>query len=384
MFRKTPLAWLQLTREKIRLLVAVAGISFADILMFMQMGFKDALFESSTRPHQTLQADLVLISPKSESLVAMQDFSWRRLYQTLSVEGVEWVSPLYLGLINWKNPVSSRERSILVLGYDPSKPVFNMPEVNENASLLKIPDVVFFDRSSRAEFGPIAERLEQGKSTSAEVGGRRVKVRSLFNLGASFAADGNLITSDLNFIRIFSDRQLGQIDAGLIHLKPGVNAEKARLMIEAQLPEDVMVLTHEGFMEFEQSYWRDSTAIGFIFSLGTMMGFIVGIVIVYQIIYTDVANHLPEYATLKAMGYRDRYFLSLVFQEACYLAILGFLPSLPIVMFLYGLTRNATMLPVVMTLNRAIVVLILTLVMCIISGAIAVRKLQEADPADIF
>lgn len=384
MFRKTPLAWLQLTREKIRLLVAVAGISFADILMFMQMGFKDALFESSTRPHQTLQADLVLISPKSESLVAMQDFSWRRLYQALSVEGVEWVSPLYLGLINWKNPVTSRERSILVLGYDPSKPVFNMPEVNENASLLKIPDVVFFDRSSRAEFGPIAERLEQGKSTSAEVGGRRVKVRSLFHLGASFAADGNLITSDLNFIRIFSDRQLGQIDAGLIHLKPGVDAEKARLMIEAQLPEDVMVLTHEGFMEFEQSYWRDSTAIGFIFSLGTMMGFIVGIVIVYQIIYTDVANHLPEYATLKAMGYRDRYFLSLVFQEACYLAILGFLPSLPIVMFLYGLTRNATMLPVVMTLNRAIVVLILTLVMCIISGAIAVRKLQEADPADIF
>ncbi|NER35249.1 MAG: FtsX-like permease family protein [Oscillatoria sp. SIO1A7] len=384
MFRKTPLAWLQLTREKIRLLVALAGISFADILMFMQMGFKDALFESSTRPHKTLQAELVLISPKSESLVAMQDFSWRRLYQALSVEGVEWVSPLYLGLINWKNPVTSRERSILVLGYDPSKPVFNMPEVNENASLLKIPDVVFFDRSSRAEFGPIAERLEQGKSTSAEVGGRRVKVRSLFNLGASFAADGNLITSDLNFIRIFSDRQLGQIDAGLINLKPGVDAEKVRLMIEAQLPEDVMVLTHEGFVEFEQSYWRDSTAIGFIFSLGTMMGFIVGIVIVYQIIYTDVANHLPEYATLKAMGYRDRYFLSLVFQEACYLAILGFLPSLPIVMFLYGLTRNATMLPVVMTLNRAIVVLILTLVMCIISGAIAVRKLQEADPADIF
>ena len=384
MFRKTPLAWLQLTREKIRLLVALAGIGFADILMFMQMGFRDALFESSTRPHKTLQADIVLINPKSEALIAMQVFSWRRLYQALSVEGVEWVSPLYMGLINWKNPVNSRERSILVLGYDPSQPVFKMPEVNANASLLKIPDVVFFDRNSRAEFGPIAEILEQDERAIVEVGGRRVQVRSLFSLGASFAADGNLITSDLNFIRIFKERQVGEIDAGLINLKPGADVEKVRLLIKDKLPKDVKVLTHAGFVEFEQRYWRESTAIGFIFSLGTMMGFIVGIVIVYQVIYTDVANHLPEYATLKAMGYRDRYFFILVFQQAFYLAILGYLPSLPIVMFLYGLTRNATMLPVFMTLSRATAVLILTVLMCIISGAIAVRKLQEADPADIF
>ncbi|WP_199248425.1 ABC transporter permease DevC [[Phormidium] sp. ETS-05] len=384
MFDKIPLAWLQLTREKIRLLVAVAGITFADTLMFMQLGFQDALFDSSTRMHQNLTGDLVLISPKSEALIAMQTFSWRRLYQTLAVPGVESVNPLYMGLINWKNPDTKRDRQILVLGFDPKTSVFTMSEVEDNIPNIKLPDVVIFDRSSRAEFGPIAPAIEAGKTVTTEVGGRRVYVKGLFSLGASFAADGNIITSDLNFLRIFSRRSKGEIDAGIIKLQPGADREKVLADIQALLPDDVKVLTTEGFIEFEKTYWRESTAIGFIFGLGVAMGFIVGIVIVYQIIYTDVADHLSEYATLKAMGYKNAYFYLVVFQEAFLLAILGYLPGVPIVIVLYNLTRNATMLPITMTAARALTVLILTVVMCFISGAIAVRKLQEADPADIF
>ncbi|GAB4289146.1 MAG: ABC transporter permease DevC [Oscillatoriaceae cyanobacterium] len=384
MFDKIPLAWLQLTREKIRLLVAVAGITFADTLMFMQLGFQDALFDSSTRMHQNLTGDLVLISPKSEALIAMQTFSWRRLYQTLAVPGVESVNPLYMGLINWKNPDTKRDRQILVLGFDPKTSVFTMSEVEANIPNIKLPDVVIFDRSSRAEFGSIAPAIEAGKTVTTEVGGRRVYVKGLFSLGASFAADGNIITSDLNFLRIFSRRNKGEIDAGIINLQPGADREKVLADIQALLPDDVKVLTMEGFIEFEKTYWRESTAIGFIFGLGVAMGFIVGIVIVYQIIYTDVSDHLSEYATLKAMGYKNAYFYLVVFQEAFFLAILGYLPGVPIVMVLYNLTKNATMLPVAMTAARALTVLILTVVMCFISGAIAVRKLQEADPADIF
>lgn len=384
MFDKIPLAWLQLTREKIRLLVAVAGITFADTLMFMQLGFQDALFESATRMHKNLTGDLVLISPKSEAVMAMQTFSWRRLYQTLAVPGVESVNPLYMGLINWKNPETKRDRQILVLGFDPKKSVFAMPEVEASIPKIKLPNVVIFDRSARPEFGPVAPQIEAGKTVTTEVGGRRVYVKGLFSLGASFAADGNIITSDLNFLRIFNRRKKGEIDAGIIYLQPGADREKVLADIKALLPDDVKVLTMEGFIDFEKTYWRESTAIGFIFGLGVAMGFIVGIVIVYQIIYTDVADHLSEYATLKAMGYKNSYFYLVVFQEAFFLAILGYLPGVPIVMVLYNLTKNATMLPIAMTASRALNVLILTVVMCFISGSIAVRKLQEADPADIF
>ncbi|MBK4731728.1 FtsX-like permease family protein [Oxynema sp. CENA135] len=386
MFRhKIPLAWCQLTREKSRLFVALAGISFANTLMFMQLGFRDALFDSSTRMHQNLNTDLVLIDPKSEALIAMQSFSWRRLYQVLAFEEVESIDPLYLGLINWKNPVEKNDRSILVMGFNPNKPALTMPEVNQHLDKIKLQDVVLFDRDSRPEFGPIPDLLAEKGSVETEVGMRRIQVRGLFSMGASFAADGNIITSDLNFIRLFEERDYGQIDVGLIQLKPGADPEKVRQKIDDYLPEDVRVLTHQGFIEFEQDYWATSTAIGFIFGLGVAMGFIVGIVIVYQILYTDVSDHLAEYATLKAMGYRDLYFLSVVFQEALILAILGYFPGFSLCsFFLYSLTQNATRLPVYMTASRALFVFCLTLVMCAISGAIAVRKLGAADPADIF
>ncbi|HEY9609271.1 ABC transporter permease DevC, partial [Allocoleopsis sp.] len=206
----------------------------------------------------------------------------------------------------------------------------------------------------------------------------------LFTLGVSFGADGNIVTSDINFLRLFPKRNRGVIDIGIIKLKEGADLESVISNLERELPKDIKILSKQEFIDFEKNYWETGTAIGFIFALGTGMGFLVGIVIVYQILYTDVTDHLPEYATLKAMGYKNSYLLIVVFQEALILSIFGYFPGVAVGMGLYALTKSATNLPMVMTLARAITVLILTLVMCTISGAIAVRKLQAADPADIF
>ncbi len=384
MFRKIPLAWLQLTRKKSRLAAALAGIVFADILMFMQLGFRAALFNSNTRMHNNLNADLVMINTKSESLISLQKFSHRRLYQTLGFSEVASVAPLYVGQLKWKNPFNRKDRVILIFGMKPSQPAFLMPEVAEKSHLIQLPDVVLFDRMSRREFGEVAQAIDQGKPVTTEVGVRRVEVKGLFSLGASFAADGNLITSDLNFIRLFPNRRLGEIDIGLIRLKPNSDPTVALEKIRQYLPSDVQVFTKQGYLDYEKSYWKKRTAIGFVFRFGVIMGFIVGLVIVYQIIYTDVADHLAEYATLKAMGYQEIYFYSLVIQEALLLAILGYIPGIVCSLFLYKIARSATMLPILMTLPRVLTVLGLTIFMCAVSGAIAMRKLQEADPADIF
>nr|WP_290226848.1 ABC transporter permease DevC [Trichocoleus desertorum] len=379
-----PLAWLQLVREKVRLLIALAGIGFAVILMFMQLGFRDALFDSAIRLHQSFQGDIFLISPQSTALIAMRSFSQRRLYQTLGFEDVASISPVYLDFALWKNPENRRTRGILVIGIDPADTVFDVPGLQAALPQIQLPEVVLFDEDSRPEFGPVAADLRQGKTVTTEVAGRRIKVGGLFKLGASFGADGNLITSDLNFLRIFERRRKGLIDVGIIKLKPGANAEQTVTNLRQSLPEDIKIFSKQEFIEFEKSYWQSSTAIGFIFTLGTAMGFIVGIVIVYQILYTDVSDHLPEYATLKAMGYKNSYLLSVVFQQALILSILGYIPGFALCLGLYDLTRNATSLPLIMTFDRALTVLCLAIIMCTLSGAIAVRKVQAADPADIF
>lgn len=379
-----PLAWLQLIREKARLLIAVAGIAFAVILMMMQLGFQDALFESAVILHRRFETDVVLISPQSTALIAMKSFARRRLYQAQGIPGVKSVTPLYLGFEFWKNPETRETRQILVLGFNPDVSVLDMPDVETLQDKTKVPDVILFDQAAREEYGPIAERFLEGQRVTTELASRDVRVGGLFTLGASFAADGNLITSDLNFLRIFSDRSPGLIDIGLVRTQPNASVETVIQRLQKALPKDVVVLSKEGFAEFEQDYWRSSTAIGFIFSLGTMMGFIVGIVIVYQILYTDVSDHLPEYATLKAMGYPSTFLFSVVLQEALILSVLGYLPGFGLSWLLYGLTRSATALPLTMVASRALTVFILTLVMCLLSGAIAMRKVQAADPADIF
>jgi putative ABC transport system permease protein len=382
---KIPLSWLQLTHEKMRLAVAIAGIAFADILMFMQLGFKNALFDSSVRLHKSLQGDIFILHSQTDSLVGGKSFSSRRLYEVMGVEGVKTVSPIYINVTDWKNPITKGTRRIFVVGVNPVNNLFTLTGMEEALPLIKQPDVVLFDERSRGEFGPIKQDFEAGKVVKTEVANRQITVGGLFSLGASFGADGTVVTSDLNFFRIFPTRTKGLIDVGVIQLEPNANLDVTFKKIKDKLSsKDIQIFTKEGLIEHEKSYWQKRTTIGFVFGLGTVMGFVVGTIIVYQILYTDVVDHLPEYATLKAMGYGDNYLLMVVFQEALLLAVIGFIPSLGFSLFFYANTAKATGLPILMTVTRAIMILLLTMLMCTLSGAIAVGKLRSADPADIF
>ncbi|MEH1907240.1 ABC transporter permease DevC [Nostoc sp.] len=382
--QRTPLGWLQLSHEKSRLLVALGGIAFADVLMFMQLGFQTALFESNTKLHNSIQADIFVVSPQARNLLNASTFTRRRLYQAMDVQGVKSAEAMYINIVDWKNPQTQQKTSVLVIGINPEKQPFDLADVNSQIDRVKLPDTVLFDRASRGDYKEAIAQVAQGKPVTTEIDRRTITISGLFSIGASFAADGNLITSDQNFLRLFPKREASSVSLGLVQLEPGYDLKQVKAALESHLDHDVKVLTKAEFIEFETDYWKKNTAIGFIFSLGVGMGFLVGVIIVYQVLSTDVNSHMKEYATFKAMGYNNLYLLGVVFEEAIILAILGFIPGAIAPLGLYHLTRNATNLPVYMTLARALTVLTLTMIMCIISGAIATRKLQSADPADMF
>ncbi len=382
--RRTPLGWLQLSREKSRLLVALSGIAFADVLMFMQLGFQAALYDSNTKLSRALDADIVLVSPQARNTQNLSTFSRRRLYQAKDVPGVKSAEAFYSNIITWKHPDTRKETSIQVIAFQPEQQVLNLSEVNQQLDKTKLPDVVLFDRKSRGNYQNAIAQIEQGKAVQTEVERRTITIAGVFSLGASFGADGILVASDQTFLRLFPRREAVSINLGLIKLEPGYNPEQIATVLKSHLPNDVRVLTHQQYIEFEESYWKQESPIGFIFGLGTGMAFVVGVVIVYQVLSTDVNSHMKEYATFKAMGYRNQYLLAVVFEEAIILAFLGFIPGFVLPIGLYQLAANATALPIYMKASRAVIVLILTIIMCAISGAIATRKLQSADPADMF
>ena len=383
-FRKIPLAWLLLSRQPLRLLVAIAGISFAGILMFMQLGFRDGLFDASVTVHRLLDADLVLISPRSKSSISMSGFPKRRLIQALAQNEVLSVAPVNLNYLLWRNPENLKTRSILALGFNPEDSLLIDDEFKAKAESLKNPGRVLFDTLSRPEFGPIEEWYKNGRNVETEVAGKRVKVEGLVELGPSFGADGNLITSRETFLRLLSGNPKGSIEIGLIKLSDKSDHKFIKNILNKSLPNDVRVLTKKEFIDFEKNYWRDSTAIGFIFSLGALMGFVVGCVVVYQILYSDVSDHLPEYATLMAMGYRLKSLLFVVAREGFLLALFGYIPAYISGQILYAVIRNSTKLPIAMDSSKSVLIFVLILIMCMGSAAIAMRKLVDADPAEIF
>lgn len=379
---RTPLAWLNLLHERTRLLVAIAGVAFAVLLIFMNLGFLGALSLTATQIYSQMNAEIFLRSPQTLEISTTEPFPIERLYQVAGVEGVDQVMPVYVGYQQWRNPETRLNRAMFVYGINPRDPVFRLPELQapEAIAALQRPDTVLIDQLSRPEFGPQTTGIE------TESDRRRVEIGGQFTLGGGFASDGTLIVGDQNFLRLFSPRTLDRIDLGLIKLQPGSNIEAVAKTLREMLPQDVEVLTQEEIIGRDRDFWIGTTSTGFIFSMGVAVSFIVGTVIVYQILYTDISEHMPEYATLKAMGYRSRYLFQVVLQEAVILAVMGYVPGLILSLGLYELTTNATSggLPMSMNLGRLVFVLILTILMCAASGLVSVRKVITADPAEVF
>jgi len=379
-----PLGWRQLWHRPLRLAVAVAGIAFAVLLIMMQLGFRAALFESTLRFHERFRYDIALFSPDSVFIVRPAPFSIRRLYQALGLPEVAGVDPVYIFPAVWKSPWTAERRSINAVGIDPESDLLDTPGFSGQRALLKQQDTVLFDEAARPEFGPIGERFRAYGPFQTEVNDRRISVAGLVEIGPSFGIDGTVITSVDNWLRLFPDRPRNDIQLGLIRLQPGADPVAVRDRLRAELPGDVLVLTKADFIARARAYWNGATPIGYVVAFGAIMGLVVGAIIVYQILFADVSEHIREYGTLRAIGYRNRFVSGIVLQQAAILAVLGFLPGALLAHFLYGAAADATRLPLYLTVERGVTVFLVTLGMCLLSGFLALRRVRRLDPAEVF
>jgi putative ABC transport system permease protein len=378
------LAFLQLLKEKKRLAAAATGIVFAVALMLIQLGFQDALMASAGLHTQALDCDLMLATPLYQYLLQPGSFPERRLYQAAADPRVGSVAPLYLSGLPWKNPVSRELRLMLVIGAPPRHGVFSLPAIDSNIDKLRDPEQALFDEKARTEFGPVAQTVRAGRPLATEIANRRVVVTGLFSIGTTFGVDATAVVSDDAFQRMQPNRDPGTIMLGLIRLKAGFAPGAVALDLQRTLPNDVRVYTRQGFIEREQRYWSHNTPVGFFFKIGVGMGLLVGLIIVYQILYGDVVQNLEEYATLKAIGFSNTFLSLVVLGQGLILSILGFIPGAAISMAVYRITARMTFLPLEMTAQRLLLVYGLTAAMCMTAAALAMRPVRVVDPADIL
>lgn len=385
--RDLPLAWLQLKRQPIRYLVAVTGIGFAALLMYMQLGFQSGLLNSATTFYEALNADLILISPGTLNSGNFQQFPESLLFNALGVEGVKQAIPLYVANINTQKLGGVRPTSLRLIGFAPDTQVLNLPDVIAESEVLKTPGYVLFDTLGNRNTGPIAAAFKsQGAQTMLLSDYTKTfRVMGLFKLGSTFAADSNLISSDTTAIQLaFRQINLGEISLGLLRLSPDADAKAIQTFLNKSYGKELQVLTKSELIAQERDYWNTASSFGVIFGFGTIMGLLVGGVVVYQVLYTDVSDHLKEYATLKAMGFADGFILMIVIQEAFLLGISSFIPATIISTGMYAFLTSASGIRIEMTGDKTLLVGALTLGVCAASAAIAIRRLQDADPASVF
>jgi putative ABC transport system permease protein len=378
------LAWRQLRAEKARLASAIAGVLFACVLVFMQLGFRGALFESATALIGAMRGDLFLMHPLTTASFRPEPLPRVRAQQALALPEVERAVPVYLAQATWRNPENGTRRAIQLIGVDTAAGVLEFPGLAPLVDALKRADTVAFDVQSRPEFGDIRRLLEGRDSIEVEIGNRRMDVVGLIEIGPSFGADGNVVLSEVNFRRVVKERNVAAVDLVAIKLRPGADIAATQQRLREVLPADVMVMTQSELYAHERGYWENATPIGFIFAFGSLMGLVVGMVIVYQILFSDIASHLKEYATLKAMGYSGFYLSRVVLGAALILAVTGFIPGLLLSFLLYDVVGSATFLPLRLDFAMGATVFLMIFVMCAIAGLLAVRKLRDANPADMF
>lgn len=394
-----PLGWAQLSHQKVRLAVALTGVAFSNILIFTQLGLRAMLFDGITLLPEALKGELYLLPARIPSI----DFGFgglpkAYLYQADTVPGVESVRPLYIGRVRWTNPEKLRQPQspnaqpvpidifaanfVKVLAFNPVQPVLNLPEVDQQVDRLNTPGAVLFDRLGQPGLGDVPKLFAQEGSVNTTINNRRVQVVGLFSLGSNFQDKGYVLMSDWNYDQI-SRQGIDAVSVGVVVLEPGVDIATVQAQLQARLPREVRVATKAELIASEQAF-SASFPEGKVLTFGAIMGFVVGMVIVYQILYTDISSHLPEYATLKAMGYSDRALWVVVMQEALILAVLGFVPGCLASYGVYGLLAQATRIPIVMRWDVAAQVFVLTVAMCGVAGTMALSKLRSADPVDVF
>ena len=377
---RTPLAWRNLVHRKVTLLISAAAVAFAILIMFMEVGFLNGLYDSQTSVYRNLNGELVMVSRGLHIINTHEYFPLVRLEQVRAFAGVKAAYPLYIEDLasDLRNPGTGIRNGIRVLAFDPNESAFAHDKFGNLIAKLQTRMTILFDRKSRAFFGTFRD------GASTELADRAVTIAGNVDLGPDYYYDGNVFTSIDTFLTLFPQRQRDEVSIGVIQLERAASIQSVLRELRTLAPADVEILPKVDLVAREKATWQKATPAGYVFTMGVVVGFIIGIFICYQILYTDIADHLPQLATMKALGYHNRDLVRLVLTQAIFLGLIGFAPALALTFGLYAILTAITGIVTKLTLGRIMLVLFLTVAMCFLSGLLAVRKALAADPAELF
>lgn len=376
LLQRIPVAWCMLTHRKGRFALSMLGIAFSVVIMFMEIGFFNGINDSQARFATLLDADLVMMHKGRTNLIEGERLNRIRMQQALALPEVAGAIPLYEGERLLVNPETGMAQAIAVVAFPPEALPLKLPNLAQFSDQLRVKGNVLFDRRSRDLYG----RVEPGAQFT--MGDMQVRVAGLVEMGPTIRSDGTLLMGDQTLSDSKASADL--VSMALVKLKPGADLEAVRRSLLARIGDEVIVLTPDELRQREVDFTARATPAGGVFAIGLSVGFLIGLIICYQILFNEISDNMPQYATVKAVGFSKTYLVSLVMQQAVLLAVFGYLPGLLGGLILYRFIESSTSILMIITVPRGVFIFLLTLFMCVASGLLAVKKVLRADPAEVF
>lgn len=383
LFGRLPIGWLQLTQKPGRFAAALTGVAFANVLVLVQLGIMNSMSAAAVKPYGFFDADVMISAQDANTLMEGGNVARQWMLQALADPDVAQGMGLFVGTVPWDR--AGNDINLTTFGLDPAQPGFVAGFLRGDLSRLQVQNTVMMDRHARGFPSDEAAGIGPQTPLSFEAGQRTLTALTTFAGGGGFGGDGYMLVSDQTFLSLFPGRSSNAPDHILLRLRPGANLEKTVESLRDTISEHGLRIREYSLAQAEDlEFQKTRRPTGVVFGFGVLIGVLVGLVIIFQVLTTDVAEHLREYATLKAMGYRAPFFVGIVIEEALVLGLLGFVPGVMAGAGILLFMAKVTALPFALTPLMVAAVLCGTIVFAVISGTMATRRLWSSNPVDLF
>jgi len=364
-----------LAHDPRRLFLISSSIALGVVVMFVQLGLLGGILDSQAGVARIARGDLLVMNIARVDLHRWDKVPRFELAQIAAVPGVAAVMPVYEDHVGFADPDDNRIRRIIVFAFSPSDFPLAIGDRQAIADHLRSMNGFVFDASSRPIYGRI------GRGMNIDIDKWPLTVSGFAKMGPDIVNDGAIFMSEGEWL---ARRPSSDPIMGVVRLAPGAAVETVRRLILAQTPADIAVLTPAEASQRESAATLRAAPIGLLFGLGALAGMVIGAVNGYQVLYTQVSDQLSQYATLKAIGFSEAFLGGAVISQAVLLSSVGFVVGLPASMLADLYVSSLTRLPIEVHITTAALVLLATLASCLLAGRLAMRRVDDADPASLY
>lgn len=309
------IGWKNLVRDRSRLAISLVGVAFAVFLMLLQSGIFFGFILASSAVIDNCPADLWVVTAKTPNFESAWHFSENDVGLVEGLPGVEWADRMIHTFAYMKLP-NGEGRWAQVIGFNPDTGVGGPWElVQGSLSDLKRPGTYFIDESSLPQFTGVSvgDKLENFDKKMEIVGvSRGAKTYTtypiLFTSYRTCQDQMPMLENEITFI--------------VAKLSPGADVDDVKERLRRLTKFDAY--TKDEFSRKTRTYWATKTGIGVGIGLTILLGFVVGLVIVGQTMYTATVEKLREYATLKTLGATNLEICFIIWTQAVLVGLGGY------------------------------------------------------------